>query len=209
MELLFSKKGNLSAETAMAILRDHGRDNESWRPDKGITGADVCMHASFGPVRSSQSVGSMVVYLHPENPICFFTGTSAPCTSVFKPIWMDSGLPDLGPEPNGTFDDETLFWRHETLHRAILCDYQSRIKEYDSDRDALEKQFVNTAFDIVDRPADVRLECSRQFFEQSVSMEVQWLERIDQTPIQNQPNRLFRMAWNGFNQQAKMKAFCG
>ncbi len=55
-----------------------------------MTGSRVCMHASFGPVRASQTVGSLVSHLHPEQATHFFTATAAPCTSLFKPAWIDS-----------------------------------------------------------------------------------------------------------------------
>ncbi len=81
----------------MGALRDHGAENpERWRPDWGLTGSRVCMHASFGPVRASQTVGSLVSHLHPENPTHFFTATAAPCTSLFKPAWIDTDLPGSG-----------------------------------------------------------------------------------------------------------------
>ena len=205
MDLLNSSMGEITADTAMRILRDHGSDaGASWTPDKGITGANVCMHAGFGPVRASQTVGSMVVHLHPEHPTCFFTATAAPCTSVFKPVWLDAGLPDLGIEPKGTFDDRTLFWRHEMLHRTTLCDYANRIKIYEPDRRVLEKQFVSTAIDLADHPAAERLEYSIQCFKDVDSAESRWLDKVDQAPIINHPGPLYTIVWNGFNRQAEM-----
>jgi len=76
----------------MAILRDHGPNaDQNWTPARGITGATVCMHAGFGPVRVSQTTGSWVAALKPGQAVHWATGTSAPCTSIFKPVWIEAG----------------------------------------------------------------------------------------------------------------------
>jgi hypothetical protein len=62
--------------------------------------------------------------------VYFVTGTAAPCTSIFKPVWLDVGIPDLGPQPAGTYDPATLFWQHERLHRATMQDYGRRLELY-------------------------------------------------------------------------------
>ena len=68
---------------------------------------------------------------------------AAPCTSIFKPLWLDTPLPDLtGPAPTGTYDPQTLFWRHGRLHRAVLADYPTRSAVLTAECDALEQEFV-------------------------------------------------------------------
>ncbi len=64
------------------------------------------MHSSFGPIRISQTTGSMISHLTRMRH-SLVTGTSAPCTSVFKPVWFEGGLPDLGPSPTETYDERT------------------------------------------------------------------------------------------------------
>ncbi len=92
------------------------------RPAKGVTGMTVCAHAGFGPIRSSQSAGSMVAHVTPDDITVWLTGTSAPCTSVFKPVWFDGGLPEQ-PRPGKRFDAGTMWWSHEDVaqgHSAQL-----------------------------------------------------------------------------------------
>ena len=59
------------------------------------------MHAGAPPVRSSQTTCSMVVHItRGALPTAWVTGTSAPCTSVFKPLWpRDSTAECTGPRP--------------------------------------------------------------------------------------------------------------
>ncbi|MFU8827578.1 MAG: C69 family dipeptidase, partial [Brevefilum sp.] len=55
-ELLESRLGEIDLPFAMQVLRDHGpHADDNWLPGTGIVGAEVCMHASLGPVRTSQT----------------------------------------------------------------------------------------------------------------------------------------------------------
>jgi secernin len=202
---LSSRQGEMTVLDAMQILRDHGNAaGENWSPDKGIMGANVCMHASFGPIRGSQTVASLVAFLHPEQPTFFVTATAAPCTSVFKPIWLEAGLPDLGTQPEGFYDKSSLFWRHETLHRATLLDYSTRIKVYEQERKKLEEEIIATALNLANHSSDERFAYSRQCFQDIDEAEANWLASLKKTPIKNPQGFLHSQAWNTFNRQAKM-----
>ncbi len=202
--LLSAQHGRVTVEKVMAVLRDHGGGNPDWRPDRGLTGADVCMHASFGPVRGSQTTGSLVSRLHPERPTHWVTATAAPCTSLFKPVWLDAPLPEAGPIPDGSFNSETLFWQHELLHRHTLQDYQTRIQSYRAERDALEACFVTDALAAAGQPPAVRGEFSASCLAQAAAAETRWLDRISQMPVKRKLNPLYSLAWNAANRQAGM-----
>ncbi|MCC7130745.1 MAG: C69 family dipeptidase [Anaerolineae bacterium] len=201
--LLEAKRSAVAVQDVMDVLRDHGEGAErDWRPDRGLTGSNVCMHAGFGPVRASQSVGSLVSRLEPKGGLHFLTGTAAPCTSVFKPVWLDSGLPDLGPVPDGRDNPETLFWQHERLHRATLLDYPNRIAAYHSERDALEGKLVKGALDAGDCPADERLSLTANAFQAADECENNWLERVASQPVSKKTGLLYQIAWNGYNRSS-------
>ncbi|MGC9523493.1 MAG: C69 family dipeptidase [Anaerolineae bacterium] len=205
MALLTSQRGQITVETMMAALRDHGEDaDSSWRPDMALTGADVCMHASAGPVRRSQTTGSMVSHLDPNHPTHFVTGTAAPCTSLFKPVWLDAELPETGPVPTGTYDEATLYWRHEALHRATLRDYATLIPLYQDDRDELEKTFVDRALEIADHPAAERAAFAAQCFAEADAAEARWGDRLVDVKPQNLRNPLHSNAWDKHNRKAHM-----
>jgi len=109
----------------------------------------LCVHAGFGPTRPGQSAGSMVAHLSPDLPTYWLTGTSGPCISVFKPVYLGGAvLPDssvLGPEPAGTYDPDSLWWTHERLHRAVMRDYATRVPLFRDERDELEAMFLREA----------------------------------------------------------------
>jgi secernin len=198
---LDAQKGRVGIETMMATLRHHG--GAAFDPQKGITNVDVCMHAGFGPIRISQSTASMVTYLDKKQPIIFATGTSAPCTGIFKPFWMDCASFLTGePVPTHLADSDSLYWTHERLHRATLLNYPGRIQTYAADRDALEKRFIEGALKLQNAPAKERAEFSRECLRESRAAEAEWLKRVEAVPAKK--SLLFSMAWNGFN-----KAFSG
>ena len=208
MELLKSQDGKLTPGSFVAILRDHGESvDDGWRPDRSpLTGAMVCMHASLGPIRGSETKGSMVSHLHPDHATHFLTGSSAPCTGIFKPFWLDAQLPDMGPAPRGTYDPGTLFWRHEALYRATLRDYATRTRLYQEERDELEQRFMAGALDYASGSAAERTAFSTKCLAEADAAEVRWLEQVSDARVQARQNQLHAVAWSGFNRQAHMPA---
>jgi len=202
--LLRAKGRDHTLFAMFATLRDHGEKGEAnFQPDRGIFEFNICAHAGYGPVRATQTTGSLVAYLQPEYPLYFVTGTAAPCTSVFKPVWMDTGLPDLGPQPVGTSDPATLFSQHEQLHRATMRDYR-RIELYRQERDQMEARFVRQALELAGAPKEERLAFSARCFAEACASETEWLERVSNAPGQTRLSWHYALAWKGFNQQAKM-----
>lgn len=189
----------------MSYLRDHGADSTpEWSPAPSLRDWDVCMHAGFGPFRISQSVGSMVSHLTPERQTHWLTGTSAPCTGIFKPVWLDGGLPDLGPSPVGEYDAATLWWRHESLHRAVLRDYATRMAIYRSERDSIEEEFIHNGTEMLNQSSAGRSAFSAECFTRAADATARWTAQVQNTIIKRRTPALFRTAWNRHNKQARI-----
>jgi secernin len=202
--LLRGAGGQVDDPKMIGYLRDHGEDaTPKWSPAPGLLDWDLCMHVGFGPVRRSQAVGSMVSRLTPDVQTHWLTGTSAPCTSIFKPVWIDGGLPDLGLTPQAEYDAATLWWRHESLHRAILGDYTTRLARYQPERDTLEAEFMHNEAEMRTRSAAERQAYSAECFNLSTEATARWTEQVHNTPIKNHNPALFRIAWRMFNKQAR------
>lgn len=200
MEILKQNLGKTDVPLAMSILRDHGENaDQDWQPGKGLMGAEVCMHASFGPIRSSQTTGSMISKLSEHGDTHWLTGTAAPCTSIFKPVWFNGGLPEMGPVPEGTYDEATMWWRHENLHREILRDYSTRIKVIESDRYKLERGFLKEVEQAQILPAEERHEFTRACFNDVDKVEANWLDTIKRMPLQNRRPLLDKLAWRKYD----------
>jgi dipeptidase len=161
------------------------------------------MHASFGPVRSNQTTGSMISHLTPSKHAHWLTGTSAPCTSVFKPVWLDSGLPDLGPTPTETYDQATLWWHHENLHREVLRDYVTRINVIQAELETLEKGFIAEAEMIAETSCEERASFTQRCFDKAQRKQADWLLEVRDLPIQKRRPKLHQVAWRNFDRNAQ------
>ena len=212
--LLQETQGSITAQKMMANLRDHGplaATDTSWNPGQGLLMDKICVHAGLGPTRPSQSTGSLVAHLTPDLPTYWLTGTSGPCTGLFKPTYLGgAGLPDIGPQPAGKYDGRSLWWGHERLHRAVIRDYATRMPLYRAERDALEATFCDEAAEQSARwrganPTE-RDESLRAFttscFMRAREAEARWMQAVSAAPVQHRPPPLFTMAWNGFNKEA-------
>jgi len=123
----------------MGALRDHGDDAEPrYRLLNGGMAAP-CMHAG-GVVASSQTTASWVADLRPHSIRHWVTGTSAPCTALFKPVRVEDAL-DLGPLPTDRADAGSLWWRHERLQRRVMRDPVRLRPLFTAERDSLEARW--------------------------------------------------------------------
>ncbi|MGD8822094.1 MAG: C69 family dipeptidase [Anaerolineales bacterium] len=207
-DLLSEKIGQLTPQDMMLILRDHGskKKKRNWTPARGLFGADICAHAGPGPVRISQTTGSMVSHLTKDRPTHWLTGTSAPCTSVFKPVWFDAGMPDIGPAPGARYDKAVLWWLHETLHREVLRDYASRQPLFRDQADALEASFVSQAQELMGASADKRRAFSQSCFDQSREATLEWRSEVSKEPLKRRLPIWYAISWNRLNRLADLAA---
>ncbi len=140
--LLSPRAGRIGLADLLGVLRDHGPEADGdpdWSPSKTLQ-RSICMHAGPG-ARRSQSVASMASDLTPGRITHWVTGTSAPCLSLFKPVVIGLPSPGFGPAPTDHADVESLWWRHERLHRAALDDMPAALRLIADERDALEAGF--------------------------------------------------------------------
>jgi dipeptidase len=117
---ILKAKGAICASDVFALLRDHFAS----LPAAGFN-RDVCMHASDPLIRKSQTTGSLVVELHPDERFrIFVTGGSAPCLTAFKPFIPAAPLRDLGVGA-GYYSHQSYWWRHEAYHINAVLRYET------------------------------------------------------------------------------------
>ena len=204
---LRTQKGSITARSMMQVLRSHTREiKPSWSPDRAITGADVCMHAGWGPVRENQTAGSMVSVLRSGGRSeHWVTATAVPCTSLFKPVWLDAGIPETGKAPTGEYDQAALYWRHEVLQREIARDYQTRIAVLRGDQEKFETELFKKVASASGSTVQERRQISINAFQQADEIERSWSEQIKGMKLTRQNRLLYRFAWNKLDAQAKLK----
>lgn len=203
MHLLESARGTITPKSIMTMLRDHGKKaGPDYTPAEGYFENSVCMHSGFGPIRTDQTTGSMVTHLTESNPTHWLTGTSAPCTGIFKPVWLDSGLPDIGQHPTGQYCLGTLWWQHERLHREVLQDYQHRMALCTSQLYSLEDDFLAKAPQAKELSSESRLSFSEECFRRSLELTQKWADTFASEPVLRPVPLLYRKAWQDINQDA-------
>lgn len=73
------------------------------------------------------------------------TGTAAPCLSLFRPVVFGS-QPDVEPGHGrlaNRYDDASLWWRHERLHRLAVADYPAALGRFGNQRDRMEAAWLD------------------------------------------------------------------
>ncbi len=176
----------------IAALRDHGGDGGCGggprvSPINGALKAP-CVHAG-GVLVSTQTTASFVADLS-EGVALWATGTSAPCTSIFKPVGVDEPI-ELGPAPTNRYQHESLWWRHERLHRATMADWAALLPRYRHARDRTETAWL------ADPPS------SAEAFAAARDLEAAWLDDVSEVASERRPIWLRRL-WRSLDRKADM-----
>jgi dipeptidase len=184
-------EGKIDRVDLFAALRDHAGHN----PEDGWRLQMPCAHASWQTTRQAgQTTGSMVSRLNKSGSLHWLTGTSSPCLSVFKPIVLGDGLiSTLLPAGEG-YDAESLFWRHERLHRLTLGDYARRRAMFEVERRELEAKFLS----IGDSSLLTAAGCQTTWDEHQ-SVLPNWIDRIASETNSDRRWRLTRRYWQEQN----------
>lgn len=198
-KLIKSGFGKIDAKYAFRILRDHGAENYS--PDSHFLGDRLCAHAANSLSRNAtQTTGSIAARLKQDETTIWATGTSSPCTSIFKPVWFKQEvLPGGGKNPGSIYDPDNLWWRHELLHRSILLDYEARINTIRKERDELEGSFMGNSDSASPGSS---FEYTLAAFRKAGEMTDCWQEKVRAVPVTRKPNYIYRKYWESLNSKA-------
>ena len=197
--LLEAAAGRVNSAAAMGILRDHREAD--YRPDSHFLGNRICAHAANQLSRNaSQTTNSLVANLEAHVQTYWATGTAAPCTSIFKPVWFgDKVLPDLGPAPSAAYDAASLWWHHEKLHRSVLLDLPTRLASYRQQRNELENDWLQQADSI---PATRQAELTQAAFRQARQKTDEWIEGVQSVAARSRQGRIYQRFWQANNRRA-------
>ncbi|GAB6102924.1 dipeptidase [Thermococcus atlanticus] len=191
---LKEREGEITLEYMMSLLSLHSF--EPYRPEKGSM-RDICMHYG-GLTRPSQTASSQVSEL--GKGLHWFTGTSNPCLSIFKPVTFEGGLPDLGKTPTDRYDPETYWWRFEAFHRRFLTNYMAYIDDFTRERNGLQREIIEKVREIEKTPEDLEALTEWAFRE-----ELRFLERWEKLIKPGKLPFLFGRAWKKVNREAGLQ----
>jgi dipeptidase len=204
--LLKQKVGEIDLNYVKKIVRSHSL-GKAFTPTKGSM-KDICMHAG-GLTKPSQTTSSFIAQLFSEVQIYWFTATSTPCISTYKPIFIQSGLPkEILTTPSKYYDGSFIWWLHEKFHRKLQNSYKEHYDEIFNSIELLENNFQKEAEEL--RKKFILKECSEQdlmkltneAFLKSIASEESLYKKVRS---RKSLNILFEMFWNKQNNEAMIK----
>ncbi|MCX8182961.1 MAG: C69 family dipeptidase [Crenarchaeota archaeon] len=134
--------GEIDVYLVKKIMRSHMLAEE-FTPAKGSM-RDICMHAGI-LTRPSQTASSYIGQLFEKVPIHWFTATSTPCISVYKPVFIEAGLPSFKLTPDRFYDADSIWWLHEKLSRRMLGSFKEYFPRIRGQIESLEARFHHKA----------------------------------------------------------------
>ncbi len=189
---LMLSDGKIGRADLFAALRDHAGQT----PETGLRLQMPCGHASWLKTRQSgQTTGSMVSRLSASGSLHWMTGTSSPCLSVFKPFALGSELISTGALAGESYDAESLWWRHEHLHRLTLGDYARRRAMTEIARRELEAKFLSLSNG--DLPTAAACQTA---WDEHLAALPDWIDRITHEAHHDRRWFLTKRYWNAQNQ---------
>lgn len=185
---LKNRQSKLERQDFFAALREHN----GFAPEDGWRMKMPCAHSSWWPTRAAgQTTSSMVSRLQSSQTTHWLTGTSSPCLSIFKPVMLGGDPLFAGKPPGEGYDSESLFWRHERLHRSVLKNYELLKQLFNDARLDMEADFVSSTGNLH----------FNQMWEQHLQILPEWLNLIEKELQNGTKFSLFNRYWT---QQEKL-----
>lgn len=200
---LEQKIGEVDVHFVKKIMRSHML-GESFTPAKGSM-RDICMHAGI-LTRPSQTAASYVGQLFEKVQIHWFTATSTPCISVYKPVFIEAGLPGLKLTPSRLYDSDSIWWVHEKLSRRMLGSFKEYFPKIRSQIESLEAYLhpkaeeLRSGFLKGEASAEELKNLTLEAFEKSLGLEKNFIDEVRPRPS----GFLSELYWRKANSEAKM-----
>ena len=174
----------------LAAVRDHDGPAPRWSRVNGALAAP-CAHAA-GTLTTTQSTASWVADLRAERRH-WVTATSAPCTSIAKPVRVAEPV-DVDPAamPTNQYDASYRWWRHERLHRRARRDVAAALARLGDERGRVEKEWFR-------HPPG-----SAEAFATADGLEEVWLKDLVEADLTDTRPGWLRRRWRAIDRAAGM-----
>ncbi len=197
-EILRANRAKIDLRNTIEHLRDH--QNEHFKPSQPLLGNTICAHAGNSITRNaSQTTGSMIVQLKGNSVQIWVTATSAPCISVFKPVTFSEEFFSQMLIPGKSFDQESLWWKHEILHREILKDYRKRRQVIQKELEVFQEEIIAVFYS-----GDGIKPIAAELFKQNLLLLDTWIKKVKDIPVKEKPNFFYRNYWKKLNKKVKI-----
>lgn len=199
---LQERKGTITVKSLMKCLRSHQRT--PFKPSRGSM-KDVCMHYG-GITRPLHTAASQISQLTENIQLHWLTGTSNPCLSFFKPVFLGKALPKLEDSPTNTYSPQSYWWRNELFHRIFQTNYECYIQKFSMEQESLQEYIRKTVLHARNNYLEGKIdkndlfELTKWAFRKEKQVLEKWMRRIKPgaAPF------LYGMNWRKINERADL-----
>ncbi len=202
-DLLEGIKGSITVADMANILRDVGEQPASYNIADGDRPTRICMHAGPHESRFWHATGAMISDAGADGVMVWMTATSATDLSVFKPLFFDAGMPDMGRAPGGTFTEGSLWWKHEKLHRRAVADYQSLKPGIRASFDVLEAEFFAEGLSVLKADARTKTQFVEHCWRRAEEVTDELIKKLE-TRKYFIGSPAYREMWKRFNKEGSL-----
>ena len=197
--ILEARKGRITVKDMADILRCVG-DEDTYEVAADDRPTRVCMHAGPYESRFWHATGAMISDASERGVVVWMTGTSATDLSCFKPLFFDADMPDIGPAPQGTYTEGSLWWKHEHLHRRAMAAYHETKPRIRADFDRLEGQFFAEAPGMKAASAALKSQFVLDCWKRAEAVTDSWIAKLKKRNYFID-HGAYRAMWDRFNRE--------
>jgi dipeptidase len=163
------------------------------------------MHAGLGPIRASQTTGSMVTSVSKQSMEIWFTGASSPCLSMFMPYQFGFEHPIINQQPDKVYEPDSYWWQQEIMNRlAIFCNNEI-LSKYRSELFEREKQLL-ISFEPVNKLTKDEVQVLiNEAATESLLIRDKWKKDFEKSYALSNKSLFHQIAWKNFNKSANLK----
>jgi hypothetical protein len=112
-------------------------------------------------------------------------------------------MPDTGPLPREIYTEESLWWKHEHLHRRIMAAFHTLGVEVRESFEQLEEGWFREGRSLIKAPAAEKAEFMRACWRRAGEATDRWIADLERRNFTFQ-HAGFAEAWDRFNRGAAM-----
>lgn len=202
LSILEARRGSITVKDMADILRCVG-DEDTYEVAADDRPTRVCMHAGPYESRFWHATGAMISDASERGVVVWMTATSATDLSCFKPLFFEADMPDLGPAPQGTYIEGSLWWKHELLHRRAMAAYREVKPQIRADFDRLEAQFFAEASQVKSAATKVKSEFVLDCWKRAEAVTESWIGKLAKRNYVIDHDA-YRAMWDRFNREGSL-----
>ncbi|NOY07454.1 MAG: hypothetical protein GXP33_01240 [Spirochaetes bacterium] len=147
--LISGLKGKVNLGSVKSIMRSHIKGKNSPDVKRGM--ASICIHS--GLFIKSETTASLIVHYINNKFIIWYTGSSFPCISLYKPLIIAGDCTNL-PESGDYNKALEIHKKRQYIAVKSEHDYPYFLKRIKPVRDKYEKMFMDTVYKNIENKTD-------------------------------------------------------